>query len=94
MKLPYSDKIPEYWLTTQEIRQNVNGGFYTAGNSFCEAKWFEIGHTYHALLLEKGRCSVRLLSTECKISTGSAQKAILYAQCSTVLYDPATKKER
>ena len=59
---------------------NENGGFYSPGLSFSEAKWQSIINTYHQTIDKESVCTVYRLSEICKISTFSAKKAIQYSR--------------
>ena len=62
--------------TKPAVRINMYGGYYESGISFTYAKWVSILHMYETLLIEKGKCTVRMLAKKACISLHSAHRVI------------------
>ena len=75
---------------TSNIQVNDNGGIYSNGEAFSTSKWVEIITTYNAVVDRDGKCTCKLLASECKISISSASKAITAAKNGTI---PTTAKQ-
>ena len=57
---------------------NTNGGMYGSGKAFSDERWLEIIGTYEHLSKAHGSCGIRQLARCCRISQGSAKKAIQF----------------
>ena len=57
---------------------NTNGGMYGSGKAFSDERWLKIIGTYEHLSKAHGSCGIRKLARCCRISQGSAKKAIQF----------------
>ena len=73
------------------VQQNVNNGIYISGRSFDELKWAEIVSLYGTRISLNGKCTVRELASEAKVSLATAKKAI---DCYNDGYDYPLKEKR
>ena len=63
-------------LSQRQLWENEYGGLHVNGEAFNDLKWLEVMLMYEQINEKEGDCSVRILSRECRISLGSANKAI------------------
>ena len=59
-------------LSQRQLWENDSGGLHVNGEAFADLKWLEVMLMCEQIKEKEGRCSVRTLSRESRISLGSA----------------------